>query len=383
MLESCSINWRRSFSVSRSPHANTCSCRYCCNFCRNSAGTVINPSCQTYAWLRVADERSCARLRLVAKLKCKTQSIISQLHMGRQHAIDRFMLQLMAHVRQVGALRLELANDIERLLQAEVSGVRLETQGIKHQDAQPFQARPALARDLADIRTISYISYPKSQHIEMGVDQRDGRHLLAEDVERLRTDALEDELGDHASGERIGFWTEGVGRDGTNPTLDFGSAVERDWPAQQARQWPKVVESEQVVRVIVREQHGMDEADTLAEQLQTQLRRRIDKQIALLGTNEHGAAIAMIARIGRLADRAVTADHGHAHRRARAKKGERSRLCHHALNRDSWLAGFSVILAKGTVALRGGYRCCQTSGNGVPRPCRCTAANGATVTWPP
>ena len=44
---------------------------------------------------------------------------------------------------------------------------------------------------------------------------------------------------------------------------------------------PQVVESEQVVGVIVREQHGVDDADPLAQQLQTQLRRRVDEQIAL------------------------------------------------------------------------------------------------------
>src|SRR5579875_3584887 len=103
--------------------------------------------------------------------------------------------------------------------------VRFEAQSVEYQNTQAFQARPTLTRDLADIGAISDIADPEPQHVKMSVDERDRRHLLAEDVKRLRTDALKGQLGDHAGRKRIGFRAEGVGKDGANLVLDFGRAV--------------------------------------------------------------------------------------------------------------------------------------------------------------
>src|SRR5262245_8716022 len=108
------------------------------------------------------------------------------------------MLHLVAHVRQVGTLGAELPDDVERLLQSEMGGVRLEAQGVEHQNAQPFQMRPTRPGYLTNIGAISDIADAKSQYVEMRMDERNGGHPLAEDTERFRADALEDELGDHA-----------------------------------------------------------------------------------------------------------------------------------------------------------------------------------------
>ncbi len=114
---------------------------------------------------------------------------------------------------------------------------------------------------------------------------------------------------------------------------------------------PQVVEAEQVVGVVVREQHGVDDADALAEQLQAQLGRRVDEQIALRRADEDGAAIAVVARVGRAADGAVAADHGHADRGAGAEESEGTRLGHHALNRASGSGVPTVGTAPKTVIL--------------------------------
>lgn len=106
-----------------------------------------------------------------------------------------------------------------------------------------------------------------------------------------------------------------------------------------AGQRPQVVQSEQVVGVVVRVQRGVDEAHVFADQLQPQFRRRVDEQVAPRRANEHGAAITVIVRIGRLTDGAVAADHGHPNRGAGAEEGKRTRFRHHALMRASFSRG--------------------------------------------
>src|SRR5262249_19022389 len=58
------------------------------------------------------------------------------------------------------------------------------------------------------------------------------------------------------------------------------------------------------------------------QQLQAQLRRRVDEDVALRGADEDGAAVALVARVGRTTNGAVATDHRHAHRRAGAEEGE-------------------------------------------------------------
>src|SRR5262249_54419771 len=71
---------------------------------------------------------------------------------------------------------------------------------------------------------------------------------------------------------------------------------------------------------------GVDEADTLAQELEAQLRRRVDEDAALRHAQERGAAVAVVAGIARCADGAVAAEHGDADRRAGAEEREATRV---------------------------------------------------------
>jgi len=83
-----------------------------------------------------------------------------------------------------------------------------------------------------------------------------------------------------------------------------------------------------VIGVRVREQNGVNDVDLGAQQLQTQLGRRVDEDVALIRCNEDGAAISMIMRIGRAADLAFAADHGHADGGSGSEEGEGSHYDH-------------------------------------------------------
>ena len=66
-----------------------------------------------------------------------------------------------------------------------------------------------------------------------------------------------------------------------NPLLDRRLAIQRHRPAQVELHQPQIVEPEDVVRVLVRVQHGVDDADPLAQQLLPHVGRRVDQQVAV------------------------------------------------------------------------------------------------------
>src|SRR5262249_20286401 len=57
-------------------------------------------------------------------LKLKRQPVVRQLDAPRQAAVGLLVLQVVAHVREVGAPRPQPVDDVQRLVQAEVGRVR-------------------------------------------------------------------------------------------------------------------------------------------------------------------------------------------------------------------------------------------------------------------
>ena len=85
----------------------------------------------------------------------------------------------------------------------------------------------------------------------------------------------------------------------------------------------EVVDAVRVVGVIVREQHRVDAVDAGGDELQPQLRRRVDQQPrAAVRLDDRADARALVARIGRTAHRAAAADLRDAEARAGAEEGE-------------------------------------------------------------
>ncbi len=77
-----------------------------------------------------------------------------------------------------------------------------------------------------------------------------------------------------------------------------------------------------MIGMLVREQHGVHNADALAQKLLTQVRWRVDEQIALRQTNQGSTPRAFVVWIGAGADLAWAADGGHTNARAGTQKDE-------------------------------------------------------------
>ena len=69
----------------------------------------------------------------------------------------------------------------------------------------------------------------------------------------------------------------------------------------------------------MRVQHRVNQTDFFAQELQTQLRRRVDEDVAFRRADEDSAAVAIVPRILGTAGSAIAANHGHAVRSTRSK----------------------------------------------------------------
>src|SRR5262245_52196134 len=72
----------------------------------------------------------------------------------------------------------------------------------------------------------------------------------------------------------------------------------------------------------------MHEPNASPQELEPQLRRRVNQQVSVRRGDEGGAAVTLISRVGGVADGAIAAEHGNAHRRTCSEKGEGS-VCWH------------------------------------------------------
>jgi hypothetical protein len=94
-----------------------------------------------------------------------------------------------------------------------------------------------------------------------------------------------------------------------------------------AEKYPQIVQPEQVIDVVVRVEDRVDEFDVRAEQLQAEFGRRVDQDVAARRADDHGAAVAVVPRVGRPADGTLAPNHGYADGRAGAEERERARFC--------------------------------------------------------
>src|SRR5262245_8600788 len=83
-----------------------------------------------------------------------------------------------------------------------------------------------------------------------------------------------------------------------NPLFHQWLAIKRDGVNQVEGKQPQIIEAENVVGVLVRIDDGMNDPDSLAQQLLPQIGRSVDKQVTLWQAHDSGAACSLVARIG-------------------------------------------------------------------------------------
>ena len=77
-----------------------------------------------------------------------------------------------------------------------------------------------------------------------------------------------------------------------------------------------------MVGVTMSEHGRMHDADVFSQELDSQLGRRVDQEIAARRVNQDARAGAVVFRIGRCADRTSTANHRNTDTRSRAQQNQ-------------------------------------------------------------
>src|SRR5262249_26343318 len=180
------------------------------------------------------------------------------------------------------------------------------------------------------VGAVGDVADPETEHVKMSMDERDRHHTLPQHFKRVVIDALKRQLGHIAGGKSFRLGSKGVCKGGADDPLNFRRAVNWYGPAEQPGKGAHVIEPKEMIHVVVREENGMNQVDLRPQELQAQFRGRVDEQIPLGQADEGGAAIAVIAWVGGMANRTVAAEHRNARRRSRAEKSKRAGTNHHA-----------------------------------------------------
>ena len=109
------------------------------------------------------------------------------------------------------------------------------------------------------------------------MNQRDRRHNFAEYLERFVFDADELQLRQKPRRHVVATRLKRIAENRTDDLFDALVAIDRQRPTERLREHANVVEAVQVIDVVVRVKHRMNERNLLAQKLHPQLRRGIDE----------------------------------------------------------------------------------------------------------
>ncbi len=218
--------------------------------------------------------------------------------------------------------RADAGGHFQGFVQAKVRRVGAEPQAVQDQHVQPREQRPTFGRNFIGIRAIGQVAKAEAQHAKPAVIQPDRHDSLPQHLERVGRDAMELQPGDRSGLVVLGPRVKRIIERFADAGLDLILAEQRELAVEIIRKQPDVVQSIDMVHMIVRKQGGVDQPDAFPQQLRPQVRRRVDQQIALGQSQRQAAPQPAIARVAAHARLATTANDRHADAGARAEKNQ-------------------------------------------------------------
>ncbi len=228
-------------------------------------------------------------------------------------------------VREIRLSDVQFKRDFGGLLDIQMSHVRLRTQRVKNQCVETLQQLKAAAGDFADVGTIGDVADAKPEYFEFrSVDQWDGNDRGAQGFEGPVVDAV-DFNGWCRARMRLFVVRKRVRKRRSQAVLDALGTVNRNGMSKIELKKSQIIKTEQVVRVLMGIDNGVDDTNLFAQQLLAQVGGRVNEQIAL-GQTEYGAtASPLIPGMVAPADVAIAADRGYADGRSCSQQDHLSR----------------------------------------------------------
>lgn len=241
----------------------------------------------------------------------------------------------MPGVSQECSLSVDLPSDGNRFFDREMSRVRLIAKCTDDQCLDAFEQFDRFRGNEIRVRAIRKVTDPKTEHIEVrSVFHWNRGQRRPQDFERRSVDPLKFQfrrrswMSFFSISERIAVGLSDL-------RLDRFGAKQRNRMAEPERKQTQVIESEDVVSVLVGVNHRMDDSHAFANQLGPQIRWRVNEQRSARQPDQDRASRALILRIRTLADVTVASDSRY------ADAGARSQESHDSGGRFS-VGGFTV-----------------------------------------
>src|SRR5208337_492879 len=209
------------------------------------------------------------------------------------------------------------------LLQRKMRGMGLEPECVQNQRVQPLQQAPAFVGNAVDVGAVGKVAHAKAQHGERAMIEPDRHDLLAKHFERdSRLNSHEVDFGHEARRPVLGGFAERVREDALDALLGVLLAEDGNRTANPLREQARVVQSEQMIGMVMREGDRVHPPHPFAEQLHPHLGRRVDEEITGWESQQHAGPGPLVARIARGADRAITPQDRNARGRSGSQKDQ-------------------------------------------------------------
>ena len=247
---------------------------------------------------------------------------------GRQVGLGRRMAHLVAHVNKIRFPGPDFFRHLDGRLDGQMRGVKTPAQGIQNEDFRPSGRFHGRLRHFVAIGVVGqqFASMPpediaRAGHASMGQRHRDD----------VRVAQIEWSFDDHGFGAHVGFedmlGVENVMKNRAQGRHGRGRGVDRHPPVLHFAKTAQIIESQHVIAVGMRVEHGIEAAQTQPQTLRAEVRGRIDGETHLLGFHVGRRAQARIPGIGRQAHGTIAANHRNPCRGSGAKKSD-CQLCH-------------------------------------------------------
>lgn len=216
----------------------------------------------------------------------------------------------MTHVNKVGPLRLNAIYDLEGFLNREMRRVRGMAQGIDHQHIDSPRRFFGLGRNGLAIGHVSQSLPTAPMENQSGGFDPTVRERNRNQLGLSQSEWAIDRVG-LGPNIRPEFWTviEGVLENPREIGQRPCRSINRNVPVLDLTKSAKIVEPQNVITVRMGVDDRIERLDTLAQALRSKVRRSIDTERTLGRPHKNRRAQALVPRIRRFANPALTPDH--------------------------------------------------------------------------
>ena len=195
--------------------------------------------------------------------KVSLQAVVGETDVRWQDGFGGGVVEVVAHVGEEGAARLELFDEGDGFFEVRVAGVRLAAQRVEDEDVEVLEQRNALVGDVAHVGEVGGGAEAVAGDLLAAVGDGDAPEAGAEEIDARAGRGVDAVNLDAGAGGVAVFLAEGVVEDALDVAGGGVVGVDGQVALGVEAERAEVVEAEDVVGVAVGVEDGVDAADVL------------------------------------------------------------------------------------------------------------------------